>query len=224
MTQSIITAKTAIELVLARKIKTTKLALLDTRFKKTTFVGACAFMAVGILGGAAAHLWKNPYLILGALCAVGLSMILAAMYQFAGFWSDFSEIKNAERTVGNQLIDEFNSDMDLIGNLATSFQPHHLEYAKECFSTMASQLRSRVALLVGALDKVGLVPLTITAYFSWMKAKKVGLEFGGIEWLVVAFGVLYLFAIRAASLAQWMDRIVLIYKQALSVQAATKQS
>jgi hypothetical protein len=215
MSHSIITARRAVELVIERKAKRTKQTLYDNNLKKYTFVGACVSMALGIGSGVIARVWQPPYIAFVPLGLVTLSAGLALIYQLAGAWSVFWEIKDAERTLGKQLADIFNDDMDLINELK-DFEPHHLEYAKDCFSTLASQLRSRMSLLVGALNKVGIIPSIVAIYFSWMKAKKDGLVFDNIGWLAAAFGVLYLLAMRMESVAQWMDRSVLIYKQALA--------
>jgi hypothetical protein len=61
------------------------------------------------------------------------------------------------------------------------------------------------------------IPITVTAYISGAKAVKDGLlVFGGVEWVLFAFIVLYLFALRMCSVAQWMDRIALLYGEALT--------
>lgn len=79
---------------------------------------------------------------------------------------------------------------------------------------MAKHLRERIGLLVGALDKVGIVPVAVTAYLSYAKAVKDGISFGTYEWVGIAFVSLYIFAIRMSATAQWMEHVAELYDHA----------
>jgi hypothetical protein len=152
-----------------------------------------------------------------------LAFLLAAAYQISMTLPEFMKLKNLEREISNPFVEEFNDDIDLITELARDYRMHHLKYAQESYSLMAAQLRSRISLLVGAIDKVGLIPLGITAYISGTKALKDGLiVFGGIEWVLAGLVLLYLLALRMNGTAQWMDRMSLLYKQALSMKQSNE--
>jgi hypothetical protein len=60
----------------------------------------------------------------------------------------------------------FDEEVGLIAHLAGTYERHDLEDALDRVTLMATQLRSRLAITIGALDKVGVIPLAITAFFS----------------------------------------------------------
>lgn len=212
---NIVTPKNAIEIVLAQKTKTTNFRPYETTLEKWLFWLAVGTLIGGGVLGSVVYFWKQPIAAGIALLILLASSLLAAAYQVAIAVPEFLKLRNIEREVSNPLVSDFNKDIDLISELARDYQNHHLAYARDGFSLMATQLRSRISLLVGAIDKVGVIPLGVTAYFSVMKALKDGqVEFSGLEWGLVAIIFLYLFALRMNAAAQWMDRVSILYKEA----------
>lgn len=217
MNSQIVTPKNAIELVLARKAKTKKLQLYDNTLQKWLFILAVLFLILGATGGITAYFWRQQNVAWVALSCLAFSAVFTTGYQLATVLPEFMKLRNAEHEISLPLVKNFNDDIDLIAELGRDFEPQHLRYARDNFSTMAHQLRARISLLVGAVDKVGVIPITVTAYISGAKAVKDGLlVFGGVEWVLFAFIFLYLFALRMCSVAQWMDRIALLYGEALA--------
>jgi hypothetical protein len=191
--------------------------------QKVLFWSAGGSLALGGALGAVVYVWRSPSVALAALVLLLLASLLAAAYQISMTLPEFIKLKNLEREISNPFVEEFNDDIDLITELARDYRMHHLKYAQESYSLMAAQLRSRISLLVGAIDKVGLIPLGITAYISGTKALKDGLiVFGGIEWVLAGLVLLYLLALRMNGTAQWMDRMSLLYKQALSMKQSNE--
>ena len=92
-----------------------------------------------------------------------------------------------------------------------------LEYARDSLALAAEQVRGRVSMLIGTLEKVGIIPLAVTGYLT---AKKLlsdqTIQFFGIEWIFAFFIALYLLAIYMLSAAHQIDRIVLVLKQAVN--------
>ena len=165
------------------------------------------------------YFYKNSYVALAGLLMLLLSMIAATIYQIALALPDLVKLRNVEREISSPLLARFDDDMDLLYELSQSYETHHLVYAKESFALMAKQLRERIALLVGAVEKVGIIPLGATGYLSFAKAYKDGLVvFSGVEWAFAAFLFLYLFALRLSSTAQWMEQVSALYEQAVSVK------
>lgn len=208
-----------------RKTQAAKFQLYDNRFQKWLFLVASTFLLLGAVLGLAAYCWHQQYVALVALILLALASLLGLAYQVASAVPEFLKLKNAERETSTPLAAAFNDDMDLITELSRDFASHHLRYARDSFSLMGNQLRSRISLLVGAIDKVGIIPIAITAYISWGKAMKDGLVvFTGIEWIFAAFIFLYLFALRMCSVAQWMDRISLLYGEAFAAKKTDRQA
>ena len=213
----IITPEQTITLVLQRKTKDASLRLYQTGAQKWSFWIATGAFLAGLASGLAFRMWKVDLLAWSALLLLLLSIAACAVYQAAHILPEAAKLKNIEREVSNPLVTDFNDDMDLIQQLS-KFELHHLSYAKAMYTNMAKHIRERCGLLVGALDKVGLLPLAATTYFSYAKAIKDGLSFGPIEWVAYALIALFLFAIRMTSTAQWMECISELYGHAIDIR------
>jgi hypothetical protein len=219
MALMIFTPKNAIHLVLARKTKNARFRPYETNFQKWSFFSATGLLCGGAIAAAVTYFYKNSYVALAGLLMLLLSMIAATIYQIALALPDLVKLRNVEREISSPLLARFDDDMDLLYELSQSYETHHLVYAKESFALMAKQLRERIALLVGAVEKVGIIPLGATGYLSFAKAYKDGLVvFSGVEWAFAAFLFLYLFALRLSSTAQWMEQVSALYEQAVSVK------
>ena len=214
----LITPKNAIEIVLERKAKNSDFRFYETPTQKWLFLLSVWFLAACSAIALLAYLWKNQYVVLAALIALLVSMLLATAYQVATILPDLIKLRNVERDISDPLLTEFNNDMDLINELVQTCEPHHLRYARARYVLMSKQLRERIAILVGALEKVGIIPLAVAGYFSFIKAQKEGLvPFGGIEWVLVSFLFLYIFALRMTTAAQWIEKVSEIYEQAIAL-------
>ena len=215
----LITPKNAIHIVLARKTRDARFEAYETALQKWTFFVAAGLLLAGAMAAGITYFWKNPYVALAGLLALLGSTLVAVVYQMASALPDLVKLRNVEREVSSPLLAQFNDDMDLVNELSQTCEVHHLSYARESFILMARQLRERISLLVGAIEKVGIIPLAVTAYLSFTKAQKEGLVvFGGVEWAFAAFIFLYLFALRLSSTAQWMELVAGLYEQALAVK------
>jgi len=124
------------------------------------------------------------------------------------------KLRNPEKDFLAPYANTFNDDVDLISDLVSTSEAHNLFYASKSFLLLAEQLKTRIALLVGAIDKVGIIPLGVTTYLSWAKLSKENAVFGGVEWVLVTLVLLYFFAVRMSLVVQWLDRAALIFQTA----------
>jgi hypothetical protein len=217
---SLITPKNAIEIVLETKTKNATFRLYETLTQKRLFWLSVGCLCAGAFFALVTYAWKNQYVAATAFIFCGSSALLAMAYQIASLVPELLKLRNVEREISSPFLAEFNNDLDLIHELTQTCEIHHLQYAKQNFERMARQLRERIGILVGALDKVGLIPIATTAYFAYLKTQKEGLvAFGGIEWVFVSFVFLYLFAARMTSTAQWMEKVSEIYEQAIALKS-----
>jgi hypothetical protein len=217
--RKIITPSDAVEIVLDRKTADFRLKLYETRFQRISFVGSALSLALSLLAGMCFHFFQIEWLGWTALICVSLASVAAMGYQVAQIIPDMTKMKNPEREISSPLVKAFNDDMDLIHQLATSFEAHHLSYARAMYSSMASQIRERIGLLVGALSKIGIIPIIVTTYLSYAKTIKDGLTFGPYEWIGISFVCLYILAIRLTATAQWMEHVAEIYSHAYTVRS-----
>ncbi len=217
---TLITPKNAVEIVLSKKTKDAKFQPYETAAQKWCLGLSLGSFCVGIFFALSTHIWKNEYLLLTALLAVLASSLFAMAYQIASITPELAKFRNIEREVSVPFLAEFNNDVDLINELSQTCEIHHLNFARANFVLMAKQLRERIGILVGALEKVGLIPLATTAYFAFIKFQREGVEpFSGIDWVFAAFAFLYILAVRMTGTAQWMEKISEIYEQAIALKS-----
>lgn len=217
--RKIITPSDAVEIVLEQKTADFRLKLYETSFQKISFIVSVSSLVLGFLSGVCFRFWRIEWFGWSALVFISIASIGAMAYQVAQIIPEMIKLKNPEREVSSPLVKVFNDDMDLIHQLATSFEAHHLSYARAMYSNMARQIRERIGLLVGALDKIGIIPIAVTTYLSYAKAIKDGLTFGPFEWIGISFVCLYLLAIRLTATAQWMEHVAEIYAHAYKIQS-----
>lgn len=216
----IITPKHAVERVLAQKTQPFSLIPYDNKLQKLLFFSAIGAIGIGLVN----KFFGNNYAVISVKFFLLIAIVLVLLYQISMLFSSMKELRHSEKSISNPIVKEFDSDIDLISELSKDFLEHHLEYAKNSFAQTADQLRERIGLLVGAIEKVGVFPLGIAAYLSVQEAvnKKVVI-FSEIEIMLFGLIVLYLFAIYLVTVSHKLDQIVLIYDQALSLKRSNKQ-
>ena len=218
----IISPKNAIELVLDKKAKDKSFRFYETKVQKWLLWLTTASFTVCVVLGLCTYIFKNQYLMMVSLVILLLSAIFLLAFQIASTGSEFIKMRNPEKAISSNLLNTFNVDIDLINELSATFEVHHLRYAKNCYQQMSKQLRERISVLVGAIEKVGIIPLAVTGYFSYSKAKTENLlSFGVVEWLSISFIFLYWFSIRMTFTAQWMEKVSEIYNEALKLREKT---
>ena len=216
----LITPKNAIQIVLSKKTRDAKFKPYETRLQKWTFLVAVGLFGSGLVIALITYFWKNRCVALAGLVAMLVSQLAAVAYQLVSAIPELTKLRNIEKEVSDPLLIEFNDNMDLINELSQTCEAHHLSYARASFLLMAKQLRERIALLVGAIEKVGVIPLAITSYLAVTKAQKEGfVVFGGIEWALAGLILLYLLALRLSTTAQWMELAAELYAHAFALKS-----
>lgn len=212
---SIVTPKHVLEIVLKGKTNPLSLCPWKNTTQKKLFILSVGSLIIGLILGALIQVWHEVVIGYFAISFLLLSIPASILYQLAILWPSLTSLHHSEKSLVDPVIAQFNDDIDTISLLVQDFKKHHLEYARDSLALVAQQTRARISLLVGALDKVGIIPLAITGYLS---AKKLitdpTIQFSGIELVLAAFVALYLIAIHMLSVAQQIDRMVLVLKQA----------
>ncbi|WP_194724282.1 hypothetical protein [Noviherbaspirillum malthae] len=216
----IITPSDVVAIVLERKTRDFRLRLYENTCQKVFFIGSIASLISGVIAGILFRYYQLEWLGWLSLISISGASISALAYQVAQLVPEVIKLKNPEREVSSPLAEAFNDDMDLIHQLSISFEVHHLNYAKVMYITMARQIRERIGLLVGALDKIGVIPVAVTTYLSYAKVINEGMVFGPYQWIGISFVCLYLLAIRMTATAQWMEHVAELYAHAQTMRSS----
>ncbi len=215
----IITPKNALEIVLEKKAKNKPFKIYKTKIEKFLFLACIATFLIGVFLGGTTYFYRNKIFFIIAIAALLTSIILMLLFQIVSAIPELLKLKNPEKDISSSLLRTFNDDFDLINELSSTFEIHHLRYAYNCYQFMGRQLRERISLIVGALSKVGIIPLAVTYYFSYSKIQLGNqVSFDKIEWFLVSLIFLYILAIRMTLTAQWMEQIAEIFNEAIKIK------
>jgi hypothetical protein len=126
-----------------------------------------------------------------------------------------------ERGWVDSVVASFDTELDVITQLQI-FEKHHLEYALDRMALMVKQFRARTALVMGALDKIGIVPLAVTAYFSLRellaKSSSTPADRPLLWGIGVALVLIYVMGLYVFQRAERLDDLCLVLKHAVEVK------
>lgn len=219
----IVTPKDILASVLEGETKPLSLKPWENQTQCVLFSVSAGALILGFLCAAATHIWPEKWLGYTSLISLVIAMAGSAIYQLAVVFPMLKMLRHSEQSLSTPATERFNNDIDRISSLARDFEKHHLEYARDRLSLIADQLRNRISFLVGAIEKVGILPLAVTGYLS---AEKVladpKLASSGIEWAFGALIALYLMAIHLLVVSQQLDRLVLIVRHAANKKCSER--
>lgn len=217
----IITPKDILDSIIEGETKPLSLKPWENNIQFVLFVVSVGSLAGGFLAVAAIQIWRENWLGYTALILLVVAMVGSVVFQLAIAFPVLRMLRHSEKSLSTPATQRFNYDIERITSLAKDFEQHHLDYARDRLALISEQLRSRISFLVGAIEKVGVLPLAVTGYFS---AKNIladpKMTVAGIEWAFVALIALYLMAIHLLLVSQQLERLVLIVKHAATKRAS----
>ncbi len=225
---TILTPKSSLEHVLKQKTQPLKFTFYDSNWEKIFFYLMLISFGILFVIGIANRFFDVTHLAIREIAIIFVLVMVISLfaYQLSMVWAVSKMIKYSEKSISDPRVNDFDSDIELIYELSKDCQEHHLEYAKNSFAQEANQLRGRIGLLVGSIEKVGIFPLGIVTYFQLVQLydKKVPIFSGHETTIVIGLIVIYFFAIRMFTVSHTLEKITLILDQALSLKRVTKQN
>jgi hypothetical protein len=220
---NIITPQSSIEKVLHQKTKPLSISPSFTKAQKIWLYTSGIFLGTGVVLGLANKIFKIDIIGIMSIWLLLGSIVSAVFYQISLVAPMLKEMKHSEKTVAENILSEFNNDIELIQSLSQDCSEHHLSFAKQNFMQLSNHLQSRINLLVGAIEKVGVIPLAIASYYSYQKASSSELiSFGAVEIIATSIVLMYLFSIHMVTVSHKFERIALIYDAAFELCKANK--
>lgn len=164
------------------------------------------------------YVWQK----LTALVFVALSQISALLYQLSFVFGAFKILKEPTRHFLEPVTRSSAKDYDLALSLLR-FDKAQLEYAKNRLLLECEQIKSRVNLLVGAIDKVGILPVAVTWFLAAYKYFDKGeLDFSEVDWLVYVLMGIYIVAVPILFFIHKLQRYILVIETTLNIKEANK--
>ncbi|RAS05009.1 hypothetical protein [Cupriavidus alkaliphilus] len=178
---------------------------------------ALVFNVIANRGGPAWTAYVSLILLLtGTVASVGYG--IAGAKGFIKEW----------RTLEADMLDGAGKRMHLwyetIAKLRATYTPDQMSFAQDYISAVSAQLRSRLGYVIGALDKVGLIPLIGSVAVTLAKFFQEGqLPFIWSE-AAIAAGIFYVIALRFIGVTYTLDRLAVILKHAAKRQEGSSES
>lgn len=182
------------------------------------FTATAAAFAAGVAAGIAYKLLHVLSSAWPALWLLVCTQVLGIVSLIAAALPDWREFKSLEHTVACTVEDPFDSDLETIRGLVR-YPRHELDHAKTQFENGARGLRERSGLLLGALDKVGLLPMIVSTCLTIAQAVRDGADFGPLAWASFSLVGVQLMAMQVLRVAQWMEKVASLYGRAIDLQA-----
>ncbi|WP_459893753.1 hypothetical protein [Desulfothermus okinawensis] len=155
---------------------------------------------------------------LTALMFVALSQVSALLYQLSFIFEGFKILKEPTRHFLEPVTKSSAHDYDLALSLSR-FDVAQLEYAKNRLLLECEQMKSRVNILVGAIDKVGILPVAVTWFLAAYKYfDKGALVFSEVDWLVYGLMGIYIVAVPILFFIQKLQRYILVIETTLNIK------
>ena len=156
--------------------------------------------------------WENLALLSALIVYAGV-----VVHSVASTVGSLRQILPPEKIV-EPAIAAFHGELALITRLGHTYEPRELTYTLDRLTLVAAQLRTRIAVLVGALDKVGLIPLAIGAYFPlralFREQPSTPAELQWIIGMAAGLGLIYLMAFGLLRWVQRLDEVCMVLKHA----------
>lgn len=158
--------------------------------------------------------WKIAFFgwIVGVTLVTGVSA--AAVLVLVGVKATWTEMKNFEREFLSSVSSRLVERRAVVVRIGSGFSHQDILFARDYLKSVAVHLRSRISLIVGALDKVGVLPLAVSAAITLLKLKEAGTV--TVVWVagtaVLAF--FYVLSVHMLDAAYTVERFVVLLDHA----------
>jgi hypothetical protein len=221
----ILTAKSILEDLLRHVPRPPSVNPLATPVGKWLFWVAVVALGWFVMVVVLAHIGvTRPWLAISAqvsvLMAAGIAILLpwTVLGRFL-----LTYLRHPERAALAPVMESFNAELDLIYQLVHTYEPHQLEYAHDRVTLLIGQIRTWTGIVIGALEKVGVLPLAVAGYLSLQKLRtdQTPLLFGlhvPVDGILAALVVFYLMAMYQHLVCLQLDRFSLVLKHAVQAK------
>jgi len=153
------------------------------------------------------------------------TLILLVVGVIAAIVGAISNAKNTVRewkTMEVDIVRDVGKNMsrwyETIRKVQRAYTPQQIKFAQDYFTAVASDSRLRLAVFVGALEKVGLIPLVATVFVTFAQLKSGG-SYSLFLWYTAAVigGGFYLVALKFVEVALTLERFAAVLKHAADV-------
>ncbi|MCO5396898.1 hypothetical protein [Ralstonia soli] len=158
--------------------------------------------------------WKITSLVWVVGGTLVLGVIAAAIFVLVGVKATLVEIRSFENAFLSSVSSRLAERRTLVFSIGTGFGYQDILFARDYLKSVAAQLRSRISLIVGAIDKVGVLPLAASAAITLLKLNEGGAVTAvwGAGTVVLAY--FYMLSVHMLDAAYTVERYIVILDHA----------
>lgn len=188
-------------------------------FQKWTFWLMFIFFGLAVLIALSTKIelydWQKPFALFLSL----LAQITGILYQLSFVYEGIRIFRAPARHFLEPVTESSAKDYKLAESFSR-FSQTQLFYAKERLSLESAHMKARVGMLVGAIEKVGIVPVLVAWLFASYKYFADGeVMFEQVDWLVYGLLALYLVMLPILFFVHKLERYQLLVITALEIKA-----
>lgn len=190
----------------------------DNHFQKWVFWLMVDSLGLGLLIALSTKIFISENQKLFSLLFVVLSQVLSLVYQLSIIFQSVRVLKAPTRHFLEPVTASAAKDYQLAYNMQR-FNLSQLNYALARLRLEVAQIRSRVGILIGAVEKVGIVPVALTTAFSaygYFADGKIAFE--QVDWVVYALMGLYVSVLPVLFFSHKLDRYALVVDTAIKLK------
>ncbi|MFS2105620.1 hypothetical protein [Ralstonia sp. Ralssp135] len=165
--------------------------------------------------------WKIATLawVVGATLVIGVTA--TSVFVLVGVKATWMEMRSFERAFITSVSSRILERRALVQRIGSGFSEDDILFARDYLKSVAAQLRSRISLIVGAIDKVGVLPLAASAGVTLLKLKEPGAVtvVWGAGTVVLAY--FYMLSVHMLDAAYTVERFIVLLDHA-AVHAARR--
>ena len=158
------------------------------------------------------------YLKLYSLLLLILSLTLVIIYEMIFIYNDFKNFKGITKTFLHPIAKSSVQNYEFAKSLM-HFNKEELVYVSNTLSLEIEQLKKRISILIGLIDKVGIIPALVSLVFVIYKnANDIEDIYDKFDWLAYAFIGIYIIGIIALSSIPKIERYILLLNTAINLK------
>ena len=178
-----------------------------------TFWVATAALSVGTGAGVVA--WSKVWQSEVPLWVAGISLVVAAIVApvnvFVGVRETWADLKGLEVDLLRSLSKRLTQRRNLVLEIGMAFSYQEITFARDYLRCVATQTRSRIGLVVGAIDKVGVLAIIGSVIVTLIKLPDQGrLSYTLYAGTVVGVFFYMIFAHMWATVSSYEHHVVLL--------------
>ncbi|MCZ4279843.1 hypothetical protein O4H49_03575 [Kiloniella laminariae] len=173
---------------------------------------------LAILFAVSTHFIVGYHLKIIANFLVVISQVAGILYQFSFLFLLSELIRRPTRHFLSRVAESASKDYELANELS-HFSMLQLNYTKDRLILECRNFRSRVGMLIGALEKIGVVPVFLSLFFSITNIPSENAEvIMGLEWLPYGVIALYVMVVCVSFFAHKLERYILLLSTAIEIK------